>query len=174
MASTSTAEQVDALYVKLKQQTFAAAPEVSVEELLRLQASGQRVLVCDTRTEEEWAVSSLRGAVRKEAVAWDTLRADEPTVVCMCTVGARSGAACLALRKQGINAVNLRGGILAWTHANQPLVVPATGEATRRVHCYSKSWCLQEPSYEAVVFDRPPTARTLLTVLNDKLRAVFG
>ena len=171
--STST-EKVDALYLKLKQQMFSAAPETTVDELLALQASGARVLVCDTRTEAEHAVSSLRGAVRKEVVDWDAQRAANAKVVCMCTVGARSGVASLALRKQKVDAVNLRGGILAWTHANQPLEVPATGEPTHRVHCYSEDWCLQEPSYEAVVFDRPPTARTLLSVLRDKLQAAFG
>ena len=167
-------EQIDALYVKLKQKTFSTAPEVTVEELLALKASGARVFVCDTRTEAEHEVSSLPGAQRKEAVDWDARRAEDAKVVCMCTVGARSGVACLALRKQGLDAVNLRGGILAWTHAGQPLVVPATGEPTRRVHVYSKDWSLQAPGYEPVVFDRPPTARTLLSVLRDKLKATFG
>lgn len=172
--SSSKQEQTEALYLKLKQKSFAAAPELTVEELLRLQASGARLQLCDTRSEAEHAVSTLPGAQRRETLDLDALRAADTKVVCFCTIGARSGVAALALRSQGIDAVNLRGSVLLWTHASQPLVVPATGEPTRRVHCYSADWCLQAAGYEPVVFDRPPTARTLLSLLRDKVRAVTG
>ena len=173
-AMSTKPEQIDALFVKLKAKMFAAAPELTVDELLRLQASGAPVRICDTRTAEEYDVSCLPGAQRKESVANWAKHADNAKVVCVCTVGARSGVACLALRSQGVDAVNLRGGILAWTHAEQPLVKPATGEPTNRVHCYSADWCLQKESYEPVVFARPPRGRTLLSMLRDKLASAFS
>ena len=167
-------EQIDALFVKLKAKLFSGAPELTVDELLRLQASGAAVRICDTRTEAEYEVSCLPGAKRKEAVPDWAKHAENAKVVCVCTVGARSGVACLALRRQGVDAVNLRGGILAWTHAEQPLVKPNTGEPTQRVHCYSTDWCLQKDGYEAVVFDKPPKGRTLLAMLRDKAASLFS
>ena len=173
--STSKQEQVDALFVKLKTQMFSSAPELTVEELLQLQASGAAVRICDTRTEAEYKVSCLPGALRKDEVRdWAKHAGNNAKVVCVCTVGARSGVACLALRKQGVDAVNLRGGILAWTHAQQPLVMPKTGEPTQRVHCYSADWCLQNEGYEPVVFDKPPRGRTLLSMLRDKAALLFS
>ena len=167
-------EQIDALFLKLKAKMFAGAPELTVDELLRLQASGAVVRICDTRTEAEYEVSCLPGAERKEEVADWAKHAGNAQVVCVCTVGARSGVACLALRKQGVDAVNLRGGVLAWTHAEQPLVKPRTGEPTKRVHCYSADWCLQKDNYEPVVFDKPPRGRTLLSMLRDKAASLFS
>ena len=167
-------EQIDALFMKLKAKMFSGAPELTVDELLRLQASGAAVRICDTRTEAEYEVSCLPGAERKDEVADWAKHAANATVVCVCTVGARSGVACLALRKQGVDAVNLRGGILAWTHASQPLVMPKTGEPTQRVHCYSADWCLQKEGYEPVVYDKPPRGKTLLSMLRDKAASLFS
>jgi rhodanese-related sulfurtransferase len=165
-------------YEALKRKAFADAPELTVTELVALQATtGKRVLLCDVRTDAEFAVSTLPGARLRAELEADltAARGDaDTTVVCFCTIGARSGAATLALRRQGINALNLRGSVLAWTHAGGELVEPATGQPTRRVHTYAADWSLQAPGYEAVVFERPPHARTLLSLVRDKARALFG
>jgi rhodanese-related sulfurtransferase len=46
---------------------------------------------------------------------------DRPVVV-ICRTGSRSGRACAALRKNGLEQVyNLAGGITAWEQANMPM-----------------------------------------------------
>ena len=42
------------------------------------------------------------------------------TIVCACRSGARSASVVGFLRKQGFDAVNLEGGILAWAHEVGP------------------------------------------------------
>jgi rhodanese-related sulfurtransferase len=44
---------------------------------------------------------------------WSELPADR-TILCICRSGARSGQATMFLREQGIDAVNLAGGMQAW------------------------------------------------------------
>ena len=44
------------------------------------------------------------------------------TVLCICRSGARSGAATEFLRRQGVDAVNLEGGMLEWADAGRPMV----------------------------------------------------
>lgn len=43
------------------------------------------------------------------------------TILCVCRSGARSGAAARQLRDQGLNAVNLRGGMIAWQSAGHTI-----------------------------------------------------
>jgi sodium/bile acid cotransporter 7 len=69
-------------------------------------------------------------------------------IVAYCTLGFRSGKFAAKLRGEGFDAYNLRGAILAWTHAGQPLV-DAEGE-TRRVHVYGRKWNLVASEYEGV------------------------
>lgn len=38
-------------------------------------------------------------------------------ILCVCRSGARSGVAARQLRDQGLNAINLRGGMIAWQGA---------------------------------------------------------
>jgi sodium/bile acid cotransporter 7 len=173
----SKQEEIESRYLALKRKAFADAPELTVAELLALRSGGKRVLLCDVRTDAEFAVSTLPGARLRSELDADLLAARgdaDTTVVCFCTIGARSGAATLALRRQGINALNLRGSVLAWTHAGGELVEPATGQLTRRVHTYAADWSLQAAGYEAIVFERPPHARSLLSLMRDKARALFG
>lgn len=175
MADAAHAQrEIEARYEALKAKAFVDAPEVTVAEL---QAMQPPPVLCDVRTPAEWAVSTLPGALRREELELDLepyRGADAPAVVCFCTIGARSGAAALALRARGVNALNLRGSLLAWTHAGGQLVEPATGQPTRRVHTYSAEWALQAPGYEAVAFERPPLVRGLLALARDKARAWLG
>jgi Rhodanese-related sulfurtransferase len=46
-------------------------------------------------------------------VAWTTLPKDR-TILCICRVGGRSAQATAFLREQGLDAVNLEGGMHAW------------------------------------------------------------
>ena len=52
------------------------------------------------------------------------------------------------LAGKGFNVRNLKGGILAWTHAKGPLVDP-NGNPTTQVHTYGTDWNLLPPGYQA-------------------------
>lgn len=127
-------------------EAFPEVPELSVEELLG-KGAGEVVLV-DVREPEERAVSMIPGAVTREAFEADPGAWAGRRVVAYCTVGYRSGLYAAELRRRGIDAYNLAGSLLAWTHAGQKLV-NADGE-TRRLHVYGKTWDLAAEGYEAV------------------------
>lgn len=84
--------------------------------------------VLDVREPEEWTAGHIEGAVhipmnelpqhlRQQP---DTLTAGTRVVV-VCKVGGRSAAVTNWLRQQGVDAVNLEGGMLAWEHAGRPM-----------------------------------------------------
>ena len=47
----------------------------------------------------------------------DVLAREEKRVAFICRSGHRSGAACAAVRSRGLEAVNVRGGMIAWQRA---------------------------------------------------------
>jgi rhodanese-related sulfurtransferase len=164
-------------YAALRDKQFSAVPERRVDELLH--SSAQRPLLCDVRTTEEIAVSTLPGA-RSRADVEASLSALAPgsEVVCFCTIGLRSGLAAQALQRQHphLRFSNLAGGVLSWSHdsGGRCFVEPASGKETRRVHVYSADWALQADGYEPVVFGRGHALAGIWGVLRDKARAAFG
>lgn len=96
----------------------------------------------DARTEEEFAISHLRGAVRvdPDEDALDPLDLPRNTpVVVYCSVGYRSGAVAARLAASGFERVyNLEGGIFQW--ANEGRVVVRGEAAVKVVHPYSRTW----------------------------------
>ena len=114
-------------------------------EALRLALSGAAPpVLLDVRTEEERAVSVIPGAVFDA----DAL-ASGAEVIVYCTVGLRSGDVARQLRERGINALNLRGGILAWLAAGGTLV-DAQGAPTQKVHVYGRRWNAVPAGFVAV------------------------
>ena len=95
-------------------------PSVAPTEVPSKVADGWMLL--DVRTDGEWADARIAGAVH---IPMDQLisRMDEvgDRVVCVCAVGARSGRVAEYLVAQGYQAVNLDGGIYAWTDAGLPV-----------------------------------------------------
>lgn len=180
MGQQETLDRLNRKYESLRT-GFAEVPEVTVEELHQwLQddaaatAGGQLVLV-DVRSAAEQQVSRLPGPstlTQQEFEARGPEAFVGKRIVCYCTVGYRSGQYAKQLRRRhGLDARNLRGSILAWTHGGHPLVEPPgpdgeAGRETRRVHVYSREWALQAPGYEAVVFERP-----LLQAVGDVARS---
>jgi 3-mercaptopyruvate sulfurtransferase SseA len=65
-----------------------------------------------------------------------------------CTIGQRSGVTAKAFATNGYQTRNLRGGILAWVEAGQP--VYKDGQITKQVHVYSSEWNILPDDYEAV------------------------
>ncbi|MER5768918.1 rhodanese-like domain-containing protein [Streptomyces sp. NPDC001985] len=102
---------------------FAPLPSV---EAAAVPADG---LVLDVREDDEWAAGHVEGALHvpmsgfvarfgevTEAVA-DGRRAHV-----MCRVGGRSAQVTQYLVQQGIDAVNIEGGMIAWDAAGRPMV----------------------------------------------------
>ncbi len=97
--------------------------EITPEELKARLEAGERPLVLDVREPWEHAICALPGA-RLVPMEELELRVDElpagAEVVVYCHHGIRSAAVVQWLRAQDIPAVNLRGGIDAWTHQVEP------------------------------------------------------
>jgi rhodanese-related sulfurtransferase len=89
-------------------------PTVPPGEVAARVADGWMLL--DVRSEDEWADGRIAGSVH---IPMDQLmqRLDEvdDRVVCVCAVGARSARVAEYLNAQGREAVNLDGGLYAWT-----------------------------------------------------------
>ncbi len=101
--------------------SLAQAPEVSPEEGEQMLAD-RHTRALDVRRAPEFAAGRLPGAINiahtRLAVRLDELTAAHRFLV-YCRGGARSGVASSFLQRQGYEAINMRGGILAWeqTHA---------------------------------------------------------
>lgn len=127
--------------------SFPDTPDVSVEELIAMRENSDIVLV-DRREKKEQEVSMIPGAITSDEFEKNIEQYKDKPIVVYCTIGSRSGKYARRLIKKGMRAYNLKGSILAWTHAGKELV--SEGEETRRVHVYGRKWNLAPEGYEAV------------------------
>jgi len=105
------------------------APTVSVQEISKKMESGQRVVILDVRTPQEFAgeTGHLEGAIPLP-VQDLTMRLDElkpfekDTIVVYCRTDNRSRSAASILVENGFTAVRMKGGITAWRAAELPVV----------------------------------------------------
>jgi len=101
-------------------------PEIDIAEAARRIAAGTTVI--DVREPDEYVDGHVPGAPLIP-LGQVTERVDEvPTdgeVLVICKAGGRSRKAAEFLRTQGIDAINIAGGTMAWIDAGQPVV---TGE----------------------------------------------
>lgn len=107
-------------------------------------------LYVDVRSEREMAVSRIPGSISGRAWQDHPELAKGRALVFYCTIGVRSSEAALLAQKQGHQAHNLRGGILAWCWAGRPLK-GTEGEETSWVHVYGDTWNLLPKGYRAVL-----------------------
>ena len=141
-------ERIESLYKKLSKK-FRDVPDLSPKELVELQEQGDdAIVVVDVRPDEEREVSMIPGAISKSEFEASRAEYEGKTVVAYCTIGYRSGLWAKDLRADGWEAKNLRGSILAWTHAELPL--EDTDGPTKRVHVYAEDWALAAEGYEPV------------------------
>jgi rhodanese-related sulfurtransferase len=97
-------------------------PEIDVVELASRHAAGAPIL--DVREHHELVAARLPGAHHiplGEVVDRVGEVPNEGTVYVICARGARSARAVEHLRTQGIDAVNVAGGILGWIEAGLPV-----------------------------------------------------
>ena len=102
-----------------------AIPEVSVEELARMQAEGIPHVLIDVREQNEYDFANIGGTLiplGQVASRIDEIPA-EGDVVIHCRSGGRSGQAVAMLMAAGrTNVRNLVGGITAWSDRIDPSV----------------------------------------------------
>ena len=95
---------------------------VNVTEALALFSSG--ALLLDVREANEWEAGHALGAVHialnEVPDHLDDLTMHR-TIVCVCRSGARSARAVVFLIEHGYDAVNLEGGMLAWSADGESL-----------------------------------------------------
>ncbi len=133
------AAQVEAVYPN--------TPTLDVGAFLQASDRASFVIV-DVREPAERAVSNIPGAISLSALRQLT-PSESRSVLVYCTIGMRSAAVTRALRQEGYQAFNLRGGVLAWAAADQPFV-DAAEAPTKRVHVYGRRWNYLPAGYEPV------------------------
>lgn len=101
--------------------------EVSGQELVQRQAAGEKVLVIDVRSPDEFAAGHVPGAIN---VPVDSLTGNEAVlrdwkqkpVVLYCKSGRRAAMAASALEKQGfVRLEHLTGDIGGWQAQGRPM-----------------------------------------------------
>ncbi len=99
---------------------------MTVEELKQKLDSGASICVLDVREKGELAVAPFPFSVVHIPMGQIPARLDEipsdRTVVCACRSGSRSARVAAFLRAHGRDAVNLDGGILAWSARLDPSI----------------------------------------------------
>ena len=99
---------------------------ITVQKLDEMRRSGEAHTLLDVREDDELAIASLDGALHIVMNTipdnLDKLPKDKPIVI-MCHGGGRSAQVQMWLNANGYdNAVNLEGGIHAWSTMIDPLV----------------------------------------------------
>jgi rhodanese-related sulfurtransferase len=140
-------QQIDQMYERYQQKAFPSVSTVMVEELLDW-AQPEDIAFVDVRTPKERAVSMIPSAITLEELQENFDAYADHKIVYYCTIGYRSGIEAKKAQKKGLDAYNLYGGVLAWSHAGQPFV-RSEGE-TRDIHVYGKKWNLTPQDYNPV------------------------
>jgi rhodanese-related sulfurtransferase len=101
-------------------------PQVEASDAAALIASG--AFLVDVREDDEWAAGRAPGATHVRLGEIPERAPDLPTdrtVVAVCRAGGRSQKAAEFLRTQGVDAVNLVGGMQAWAASGFDVVSDA-------------------------------------------------
>jgi adenylyltransferase/sulfurtransferase len=103
-----------------------AIPETTVDELKRLFDANAPVFVLDVREPQEFQICRIPGTTLIPLGQLPARIAEVPAaaagrpIVVHCKMGGRSAKAVALLREHGIEAANLKGGILAWIDRVDP------------------------------------------------------
>jgi rhodanese-related sulfurtransferase len=88
--------------------------------------------VLDVREDGEWIAGHIEGSLHIPLMQVPGRMTELPAdgqVLVVCRVGARSAQAAAYLQAQGVDAVNLAGGLVSWARAGRPLVSDGPGDA---------------------------------------------
>ncbi len=147
---------------RITDRKFPEGRWVTVNELERWRADPARAqpVLLDARTEDEYAVSHLQGAVRIDPYrpSLRPLRGfpKDTAIVLYSTVGYRGARVADFLARQGYTQVfNLDGGQFRWANSGRPVF--RHGRPVAEVHPYDATWgLLLESDYR---IDAPPVEK---------------
>lgn len=93
---------------------------VSVVEASAAVEAGAKLL--DVRTAAEWKQGRASGALHMppEKLARQLSKLNGSSVYVICRSGNRSGSAAASLRRAGVDAKNVRGGMISWRRHGLP------------------------------------------------------
>ena len=99
-----------------------AIPSVPISGVPTPLPGGLQVL--DVREDVEWRLGHIEGATHIPLMELPQRLPDVPPgqVLVVCRVGGRSAQAVGYLARQGLEVVNLDGGMLDWAEAGRPMV----------------------------------------------------
>ena len=118
------ARQHGAGFLSLVNHAKLQIPEVTVEQVLRMQVDSVSFVMVDVREDSEWSAGHVAGAVHlgKGIIERDIEAAipdKETLIVLYCGGGFRSALAAQSLHEMGYNnAVSMDGGWRGWNSAN--------------------------------------------------------
>tara|TARA_B100000809_G_C14625620_1_gene346552 strand:- start:173 stop:487 length:315 start_codon:yes stop_codon:yes gene_type:complete len=98
---------------------------ITVQELKQSMDDREKFTLLDVREERELIMASIEGSTHIPMMAipyqLDTINLDAPVYI-LCHSGVRSAQACLYLKQKGFDAINILGGIHAWSLEIDPTV----------------------------------------------------
>jgi rhodanese-related sulfurtransferase len=102
--------------------------EIDATALKEMMDNGEDICLYDVRSQAEFAQGIIRGGefapLHTIPVKMHDLPKDK-TIVFYCRSGARSAQACLYVAENtGIEALNLRGGIISWYQSGNEVIKP--------------------------------------------------
>lgn len=110
-------KEPDQTATPIQKQSSSKMKEITVEEFARLKDNGNSHFLLDVRQPQEHDQASIGGTLiplRRLPSETEQIPNDRPVVV-LCHHGGRSAKAVAFLREKGFDAINLRGGIHAWS-----------------------------------------------------------
>ena len=99
--------------------------EITPAQFLQRKAAGETLTLLDVREDWEMSVASVQGVVHipMGQVESRLLELDKTTeIVVLCRSGRRSFEVAKFLQSKGYQAINLAGGILAWSRDIDPSI----------------------------------------------------
>lgn len=107
--------------------------EISTDDALTRIAAGARLW--DVREPGEWhdvhAPQATLVPLSEFAERWTEIEPTDQPAIIVCHSGMRSARVVQALEQQGVPAVNLAGGMVAWEAEGGPVVHPGADDAER-------------------------------------------
>jgi len=136
--------QNEAFEKKINRMLDFDVPTMGVTRLKKLMEEGKDIQIIDSRTAEEYQVSSIPGAslLTYKDYTEDDLEAYDKSkpVIVYCSIGYRSEQVAKELKEAGFEEVyNLYGSIFEWANRHYPLT-DIRGDTTRLIHGYNRNW----------------------------------
>ena len=106
--------------------TTTSLPSIDIDA-----AAGSDVVVLDVREQDEWDAGHIEGALHLPMSQLVDRVAELPgdrRIACVCRSGNRSARVTAWLIANGVDALNLDGGMQRWVAAGRPVVTDSGGE----------------------------------------------